>query len=312
MSPISSFSLRPLRREDVTVAADQLMLASATGVRHHLELQLAAASAGERGSGFVAERDGVVIGAALLSTEPTMPGAVVTLVAVSRQARGHGVGRALADLLDEQLADETLPASCILRDDLTEGRGFAERRGFTLSGHSVGWSIDLSAQDSKLEAAAHEAAQTAGVRVRQAELTREVSGVLECAARCMPGMPGAQGRDAEQGRDYFPGDAVVLLAERDNPSSGEAGRLPLGMTAIAPRVEENSWYTLFTGVDPSLRRGGIGRALKTESFQRARRAGARSVLTHNHDTNAAIIGLNTAFDMRRAPGYWDLRRTTSK
>ena len=114
--------------------------------------------------------------------------------------------------------------------------------------------------------------------------------------------------DPKQAREYFPGDAVVLLAERDKPDGGKPGPPTLGLTAVAPRMVGDSWYTLFTGVDAAHRRTGVARALKSESFLRARRAGARSVVTHNHDTNGAIIGLNTAFGMRPAPGYWDLRR----
>ncbi|HTH47183.1 MAG TPA: GNAT family N-acetyltransferase [Candidatus Limnocylindria bacterium] len=281
------------------------MLTSATGVSHHLERQLAAAAAGERGYAFVAERDGAVVGAALLSSEPAFPGSVITLISVSGSARKSGVASALADLLEERLVHETLPASCRLRDDLFEGRRFAERHGFTLHGHSMGWSIDLAAREETLEKSAREARQAAGVRVRRADLPQEIGRVLECAARCMPGLPAEQEADPEQARDYFPGNAIVLLAESDKPG-GE--RLALGLTAVAPQVEGDAWYTLFTGVDPAHRRTGIARALKTESFLQARRAGAQSVLTHNHDTNDAIIGLNTAFGMQPAPGYWELQR----
>ena len=304
-SHIAGFTLRPLRPDDISVATGLLMLASATGVSHHLERQLAA-TAGERGYAFVAERDGAVVGSALLSSEPAFPGSVITLISVSESARKSGVASALADLLEERLVRETLPASCRLRDDLFEGRRFAERHGFTLRGHSVGWSIDLAALEETLETSAREARQAAGVRVRRADLPQEIGRVLECAARCMPGLPAEQQEaDPEQGRDYFPGNAIVLLAESDKPG-GE--RLALGLTAVAPQVDGHAWYTLFTGVDPAHRRTGIARALKTESFLQARRAGAQSVLTHNHDTNDAIIGLNTAFGMQPAPGYWELQR----
>ena len=306
VSHIAGLTLRPLRPDDISVAAGLLMLASPSGVRYHLERQLAAAAVGERGCAFVAERDGAVVGSALLSSEPAFPGSLITLISVSESARKSGVGSALADLLDERLVHETLPASCRLRDDLFEGRRFAERRGFTLRGHSMGWSIDLAAQGDTLEKSAREARQAAGVRVRRADLPQEIGRVLDCVARCLPGLPAdQQGADLEQGRDYFPGNAIVLLAESDNPG-GE--RLALGLTAMAPQVEGDAWYTIFTGVDAAHRRTGIARALKTESFLQARRVGAQSVLTHNHDTNDAIIGLNTAFGMQPAPGYWELRR----
>lgn len=304
MSHIVGLTPRSLRPDDISVATGLLMLTSATGVSHHLERQLAAAAAGERGYAFVAERDGAVVGSALLSSEPAFPGSVITLISVSEPARKSGVASTLADLLEERLVRETLPASCRLRDDLFEGRRFAERRGFTLHGHSTGWSIDVAAREETLEKSAREARQAAGVRVRRADLPQEIGRVLECAARCMPGLPAEQGADPEQARDYFPGNAIVLLAESDK--SGE--RLALGLTAVTPQAEGDAWYTLFTGVDPAHRRTGIARALKAESFLRARRAGARSVLTHNYDTNDAIIGLNTAFGMQPAPGYWELQR----
>jgi predicted N-acetyltransferase YhbS len=120
VSHIAGFTSRPLRPDDISVATGLLMLASATGVSHHLERQLAAA-AGERGYAFVAERDGAVVGSALLSSEPAFPGSVITLISVSEPARKSGVGSALADLLDERLVRETLPASCRLRDDLHVG-----------------------------------------------------------------------------------------------------------------------------------------------------------------------------------------------
>ncbi|MFH8447517.1 GNAT family N-acetyltransferase [Streptomyces sp. NPDC018026] len=293
------------------MAADLLMLASATGIRHHLELQLATAEAGKDGWAFVAERDGVVVGAALLSRDPAFPGSVITLVSVSEPARRAGVGSALADLLTERLKEETLPAFYRLRDDLTEGRRFAEQYGYTVHSHSVGWGLDLASQHRTLEAAAHEASRSARVRIRQADLPHDIDEVLECAARCLPDLPTEEG-DVRQAGDYFPENTILLLAERDEREDEEIERPALGLTALAPEKDGDTWYTLFTGVVTTHRRTGIARALKSDSFLRAHRAGARSVHTHNHDTNDAIIGLNASFDMRPAPGYWDLRRPIPK
>ncbi|WP_181448538.1 GNAT family N-acetyltransferase [Nonomuraea aridisoli] len=282
------------------------MLTSATGVPHHVALQLAAAEAGRHGHAFVAERDGGIAGAALLSSDPVFPGLLITLVAVAEPYRGRGLGGALADLLDERLAHETLPASCHLRDDRTDGRRFAERRGFAVKGDNLGWSFDLVAEGAALEAQAREAARSAGVRIRRTDMAMEPETVLECALRCMPGLPSDQSADPEQARDYFPADAILLLAESEEPEEGAP--LAIGVTVVAPRTEEGAWYTMFTGVDASYRRRGVARALKTESFLRARRAGGRSVVTHNHETNEAVLGLNRSFGMRPATGYWDLRR----
>jgi GNAT superfamily N-acetyltransferase len=305
---ISDVNMRSVRRDDLIAAADLLMLTSATGVRHQVEQQLALAESGERGCAFVAERDGAVIGSALLTSEPTFPGSVITLVSVIESARGAGVGTALADLLDERLAQETLPASCRMRDDLTDGRRFAERRGYTLTSHSVGWSADLTADDGTLERLAWQAAEAAGVRIRQVDMSSEAGTVLECAGRCMPGLPAEQQGSAEEGAGLIPDDAVVLLAEADGSGKHGARGVALGLTIVAPQNEGDTWYTLFTGVDADHRRAGVARALKSESFARGRSLGARSLLTHNHDTNKPIVGLNSAFGMRPALGYWSFLR----
>ncbi|TDD36436.1 GNAT family N-acetyltransferase [Nonomuraea terrae] len=299
-----------MRRDDIGPAADLLMLTSASGVPHHVTLQLTAAEAGEQGHAFVAERDGRIAGAALLSSDPVFPGLVITLVAVAEPYRGRGVGGALADLLDERLAHESLPASCHLRDDRADGRRFAERRGFAVKGDNLGWSFDLAAEDGTLETRAREAARSAGVRIRRADMATEPETVLECALRCMPGLPSDQSADPEQGRHYFPPDAILLLAEQEEPD--ESAPRALGITVVAPRIEEGVWYTMFTGVDASYRRRGIARALKTEAFLRARRAGGRSVVTHNHETNESVLGLNKSFGMQPTTGYWDLRRAPLK
>ncbi|WP_433556136.1 GNAT family N-acetyltransferase [Pseudonocardia xinjiangensis] len=303
----SGLVFRPLLHDDIGSATDLLMLGSPSGVRYHLAVQLAAAEAGERGCAFVAEWEGSIVGSALLSDDPLLPGLVSTLVAVAEPARKSGVGSALADLLGEQLQHEALPAYCKLPDDQFEGRRFAERRGFVLCGHSLGWSLDLTARDGTLERAAREAARSADVRIRQADMRKELDTVLECALRCMPGMPSEQHVAPEKARKYLPDDAIVLLAEREVPGQGQGPRA-IGLTALSPRIETAAWYTLFTGVAPAHRRSGVARALKTESFLRARHARAQSVVTHNHDTNDAIIGLNTSFGMQPAPGYWDLRQ----
>ena len=307
----SSFTVREIRRDDLDAAARLLLLTSATGVQHGIEVQLGAAASRERGAAFVAERDMEVIGAALLSSDPFFPSWVTTLVAVAEHARGAGVGAALAKELGKRLSRETLPASCQIRDDLFEGRRFAEDRGFVLLYHSVGWSYDLAAQDERtLEAAARQAAERAGVRVRAADLPREFDMVAECGTRAMAGLPGDQAGDPDQARSHFPPDAIVLLAERVVQGASAAPRA-IGLTIIAAQVEQGAWYTMFMAVDPDFRRGGVARALKTETFARARRAGALSVLTHNHETNEPIIKLNQSVGMRPALGYWAMRRPPS-
>jgi GNAT superfamily N-acetyltransferase len=308
MNQPSRLTVRALRTGDVDAAARLLLLTSASGIQHLIRAQLGAALSGERGAAFVAERDGTVDGAALLSTDPVFPGSLVTLVAVAEHARGSGAGTALGRELGERLAGASLPAWCQIRDDLPDGRRFAEQRGFAVRYHSLGWSLDLAAPGERgLEATASQAADRAGVRVRVADVPTEFGVIADCARRAVAGIPGDQNADPDQARDRFPADAIVLLAERA-AGGAEAAPRAIGLTIVAPQVERAAWYTMFTGVDPDFRKGGVARALKTESFARARRAGALSILTHNHETNEAIIKLNESLGMRPALGYWDMRR----
>jgi GNAT superfamily N-acetyltransferase len=312
-----------MRDGDLAAAVDLLMLTSASDVRHGLTAQLAAMLDGDTPGAFpeqpyavVAEQDGVIIGAANAAVEPTYPGTVSVLVAVAEEARGHGVGSALAALLHERISTADLSAvsppldtlTCKLRDDLSGGSAFAERNGFVVGNHSVGWRFDLSGRQEELTALAARTAGAAGVTVRRADLHEELSTIAECVSRCMAGLP-AQYRadqevDLEHARELVPDEATILLAE----SHEGAVPVALGVTILTPQRDAGSWYTVFTGVVADQRGRGVATAVKTASLLFALRAGARVVVTHNDDSNAAIIRLNKSLGMTPAGGYWGMAR----
>jgi RimJ/RimL family protein N-acetyltransferase len=68
------------------------------------------------------------------------------------------------------------------------------------------------------------------------------------------------------------------------------------------------WYTNFTGVDAAERRRGVATALKSALLAAAHDAGAEAVVTHNDDTNDAILRLNESFGMVRGVGYRGMAR----
>jgi hypothetical protein len=163
----------------------------------------------------------VVVGAASQSTEPAFPGTRAALVAVAESATGRGVGSALADLPDDQLAlaNETLPVTCTLRDDLVDGRRFAEQRGST-EGPPCGHARRSRRPGRGLETFARDTALSAGVGVRQADVDEDIQTILECSVRCLPGLPSDQQQvDPMRAQRLIPDEAVVLLAESlaDNP-----------------------------------------------------------------------------------------------
>src|SRR5262249_37629881 len=152
------------------------------------------------------------------------------------------------------------------------------------------------------EATAQQAAERAGVRLRVADMPAEADTLTEFAKRAVIGIPAEQMVDTEESGRHIPSEATMLFAERTEPGTGTAPRVS-GVTIIAPQAEQGAWYTMFTGIDPDFRRRGVAKALKTASFAVARRAGATSVLTHNHEANESVLKLNQSLGLRPALGY---------
>ncbi|MEU8080776.1 GNAT family N-acetyltransferase [Catellatospora citrea] len=306
--------IRPLDEADVPKAADLLMLATGTHKRFRLIERLTNGANDEVHHAVVAERAGTMIAAAHLTSEPAFPGTVGALVAVAAEHRGQGIGTALADELAGWAARHLPPdllVTSTLRDDLDRGRRFAERYDLTVAAHSVGWRLDFTAPGVDLVALAvraTSAANAAGVRVRRANLHREQDHILDCMGRSMAGLPLPGGRhqqvDLTQARRTIPDDAVVLLAE-NHPAERA-----LGITIITPQAGIRDWYTIFTGVVVGHRGRGMAGALKAAALLHAHRGGAAALVTHNADTNEAILRTNRRAGMQPNVGYWSLVRDT--
>lgn len=303
-----------MRGPDVESMIELLMLSSASDIRHRLHDQLRAATPSRDADAaflaFVAEREGEIVGAAKLAPEPAFPGTVSALVAVAEEARGRGIGTALARLIDEGAARLTGAdaLTCTLRDDLPEGRAFAERFGFAVSNHSVGRILELPAHGEELAESAASTARVARVSVRPARMEDEGRSIMECVGRCMTDMPipfqPHQDVDLEHARRLIPHDAVIMLAETLDGSAP----VVCGVTIVTPQAGTDVWYTVFTGVDVAYRRRGIATAVKAAALLYAYRAGAVAVVTHNDETNRAILRLNQSLGMRPTLGYWGLVR----
>lgn len=298
--------IRPLQSADVDAAADLLVTASASGDRSLLADRLRSTEPGELDHAFVAVRGSIVVGAAKLTTAPVFPGTAAAMVVVRELQRGQRIG----DLLAEALANAAAKATglekitCTLPDDQAEGRKFAERHGFELTNHSVGWQGDVAGRGPQLADAAAACAIAADVRIRRADVDTELAVVIDCVRRCLAGLPlpfgEGQDVDVSQVRTVIPEEAVLLLAE----SEGRA----IGLTVGSPMAARPFWYTNFTGVDSAERRRGVATALKSALLVAAHDAGAEAVVTHNDDTNDPILRLNESFGMARGVGYWGMAR----
>ncbi len=298
--------IRSIGEHDVTDVVDLLATAGATDNRALLRRSLSEDAAAEPLLALVAERRRAVIGAASVTADPVFPGTVSVLIVVAADERGAGIGSVLADRANDEL--RKLPgrtATLSLRDDLTYGRTFAERYGFTLVHHSLGFQYPLVRSEDALLARATETAMEARVRVRTAEFTSEEDLITDCFTRCRTGLPLPYGNRPVNVRErlrQFPRDTVYLLAESTEPSVDRC----LGMSVLIP--QRSDLYVRFTGTDPDFRARGVATAVKTASLLHAHRSGAERLTTHNDSSNTAIIRANKALGMVPDVGYWSFTR----
>ncbi|KUJ38337.1 hypothetical protein ADL25_24190 [Streptomyces sp. NRRL F-5122] len=193
----------------------------------------------------------------------------------------------------------------MIRDDLPHGKAFAERYGFTVAHHSLGFRYVFTDADTEqlLASRAAEAAARAGVQVRTADMALDEELITECFTRCRIGLPlpfGNRPVDVRERLREFPRNTVYLLAR-----SIEEDRC-MGMSILIP--EDRSWYVRFTGTDPDFRGRGVAVAVKRASLLHAHQARTESVITNNDDSNIAIIRTNQSLGMVSHVGYWSFTR----
>jgi mycothiol synthase len=148
-----------------------------------------------------------------------------------------------------ELLKDAGTATCSIRDDLPRGRAFAERYGFTVVHHSLGFRFDLVGSEDLPAAQAAETAGRAGVRIRQATMASEEDLITGCFTRCRLPLPyGDRPVDVRARLREFPAETAYLLAE---PLDAGTSR-PKGTTILIP--QEGNWYVRFTWTDPDFRR----------------------------------------------------------
>lgn len=294
--------LRDMRPGELDAVVELLATTSASDIRHRLRVRLTATEPDAVNYVVVAARDGEIVGAGKITTEPTFPGTVSVAVAASVD----GLESRLMDRIVARLADirGVNRATMALRDDVPEARRLAEKYGFTLANHSIGLRLPLTGPESTLSARAGDAALAAQVSVRVADAASEGDTIMAAGARGLVGLlvpfGAEQTVDPSATRALISENAVILLAET-----------PLavcGVTVVAPQTGSDEWYVEFTGVDPDFRGRGVATALKTAAHLAAFLAGARAMTTVNDQANKAIVGLNHKLGMTPAVGYWGMVR----
>jgi GNAT superfamily N-acetyltransferase len=302
--------IRPMISDEIGIVVDLLSTVPAADIRFALRNSLAESNGnGNAGYAVVAGLAGEIVAAAAVTADHAFPGAMLANLVVKPGYRRRGIATSMAGALARSLRGSTSAdtVTTSIRDDLPIGRSFAERRGFTLASHSIGFRYDLPDGADELASLAYLAARRAHVRVRQMPMDTAADRIADCFRRCRSGLPLRYGQrpfDVEARLREYPPDTVYLLAER--LSEHEAH--PIAMTVLFPRSDGEPWYTKFTGTDPQFRGRGAARAVKTAALHLAFQAGAPAVTTHNNECNSPILSLNEKLGTKRDVGYWAMTR----
>lgn len=288
--------IRGCGERDADAAVELLDLTSASDARIRWRRLLA--EDGVRA--VVAEDGGRVVGAALIGAAADYRGQRPIGLGVAADARGRGIGTALAAELrraDRDAGPGAGPIAMTMRDDLPGGLRFAERLGLQVYNHCTGWTITLDDPGS-LRSAAEVAAAQSGVRLETATVGESRARFVAAAASSLAGMPTDTPIDLERFAANMPDHVVVLFAA---DAAGTAG-----VCLIRPDGDAGGWHTSYTGVATRARRRGVARALKLGSFAAAAERGGTTMHGENDDRNAPMLALSAAVGMRRGLGYWSL------
>lgn len=237
-------------------------------------------------------------------------------VAVDPAARNQGVGSCLYAALERQALQWGGRAlGTYVRDDLPEGRSFAERRGFTVTDHSFRSRQDLATFDPAPFRHYVTDARAQGYRLLTLAETDQAEGWrrlyeldMDCS-RDEPGMAHAERPTFEQyTREIF--DAIgcdpagIFIAEKAGAFVAVSGlQFPPGL--------DTAWV-FFTGVRREHRGKGLAQALKLLAAEYAREKGRRYIGTGNHENNPAMLAINRKFGYQPQPGSYAMHKRLAR
>jgi GNAT superfamily N-acetyltransferase len=221
---------------------------------------------------------------------------------VDRQHRERGIGRAMADFVDERLRSISATDVVTGVDESDPGsRAWAERRGFSLFDHTFESRLDLERFDASAHRSVVERVEASGLRLepgtdgqRLYELSLELLGDVPAVDLSPPTHEVFQERVMDT-----PGAFTLVARDED---------VLVGLAIVVPTGEDGAWNWL-TGVRREHRGRGIARALKVASAVEAQHRGRRWLGTQNNAVNAPMLAVNDALGYRRDAGMLWLRRT---
>ena len=231
------------------------------------------------------------------------------IVAPEQRRRGAG-GRLYADVEQSAAVNGIQRLEINVRDNLPEGRAFAERRGFTEVRHQIAMGLDLDAFDDRPYEEMITDLKNQGFRFTSMEelgnteeAQRKLYLLNDTAAFETQGAEGLHPwpdfADFQQrvcGADwYLPAGQMVAI----DTASGEWA----AMSAITRFKGQDYAYNLFTGVDRHYRGRKLGQAVKVTALRYARDVlGVHAVRTHHNTQNLPILAIDRKLGYAVLPG----------
>ncbi|MEZ4728656.1 MAG: GNAT family N-acetyltransferase [Caldilineaceae bacterium] len=257
---------------------------------------------------------GLVVGFNFAGHYPSMkPNQYFVNVVVDPAHRRQGIGAQLWDDLVRYLRAQGADA---LLAEVQEGDPahyrFAEKRGFTPRTHQLRAILDLQHFDEANFAAITLQVEAQGIRLasfadvaQSEENIRKLYDINGVAALDDPASDGAY-------INYENWKKVIFAASWFQPEGQMIaldGDKFVGMSAISYNEEEQTGFTLISGVDAAYRNRKIMQALKLRAINYARAKGATRVVTSVESINAPMRAINRKFGFVEEPGKYEMEAT---
>lgn len=254
---------------------------------------------------------GEVVGFNFAGHYPSMkPHQYYVNVVVDPAHRQQGIGAQLWNNLSRYLRAQGAHA---LLAEVNEGDPihyrFAEKRGFTPRTHQLRAILDLQRFDERKFDAITTQVEAMGIRLtsfanmeQTEENIRKLYDINGVAALDDPASDGAY-------INYANWKKVVLGASWFQPEGQMIaldGNKFVGMSAITYNQEEQTGFTLISGVDAAYRDRKIMQALKLRAINYARAKGATRVVTDVETVNAPMRAINQKFGFLEEPGKYEM------
>jgi RNA polymerase sigma factor (sigma-70 family) len=257
---------------------------------------------------------GLVVGFNFAGHYPSMkPHQYFVNVVVDPAHRRQGIGAQLWDDLVRYLRAQGADA---LLAEVQEGDPahyrFASTRGFTPRTHQLRAILDLQHFDEAKFSAITPQVEAQGIRLasfadvaQSEENIRKLYDINGVAALDDPASDGAyinyeNWKKVIFGASWFQPEGQMIALDGDKF---------VGMSAISYNAEEQTGYTLISGVDAAYRNRKIMQALKLRAINYARDKGATRVVTSVETVNAPMRAINRKFGFVEEPGKYEMEAT---